>query len=170
MAIDECLRIERAKHGDAQAVYALYHALIDAPYSTWSEDYPTRELVESDVRNGKTLVMRDGAGQIVAAVALLDPEDEPEFAGMAPWDPTVKRWKIPSRLGVDRAHQGKGLAGRMLLAAMEAAREEGCDGVQFIVAQRNPIAQRAYAKIGFDICGTHTCWGERWLCYQKHLA
>lgn len=166
--IDEMI-IERARPEDAEAVYALYHSLIDMPYTTWSEDYPPRELVESDVKGGKTLVMRDASGQIAAAVALLEPEDEPEFASMAPWDQTVTRWKIPSRLGVTKAHQGKGLAGRMLSAAMEAARAEGCDGVRFIVAERNPIAQRAYAKLGFDICGTHVCWGERWLCYQKRL-
>lgn len=162
--------IERARPEDAEAVYALYHSLIDAPYTTWSEDYPSMEHVRQDVGGGKTLVMRDLSGRIIAAVALLEPEDEPEFAGMEPWDQAVTRWKILSRLGVDKAHQGKGLAGRMLAAAMEAARAEGCDGVQFLVAERNPIAQRAYAKLGFDVCGTHECWGERWLCYQKRLS
>ena len=57
----------------------------------------------------------------------------------------------------------------MLSAAMDAAREEGCDGVRFLVAERNPIAQRSYAKLGFDICGSCERWGERWLCYQKRL-
>ena len=161
--------IERAKPEDAEAVFALYHALIDAPCSTWSEDYPSRELVDHDVRNGKTLVMREPNGRIVAAIALLTPEDEPEYEEMAPWDPTVTRWAIPARLGVDMAYQGKGLARRMLSAAMDAAREEGCDGVRFLVAERNPIAQRSYAKLGFDICGSCERWGERWLCYQKRL-
>ena len=102
------MRIERAKPEDAEAVFALYHALIDAPCSTWSEDYPSRELVGNDVRSGKTLVMREPNVRIVAAIALLTPEDEPEYEEMAPWDPTVTRWAIPARLGVDKAHQGKG--------------------------------------------------------------
>lgn len=167
---EEEMHIERAKPEDAEAVFALYHALIDAPCSTWSEDYPSREIVDSDVSSGKTLVMREPSGQIVAAIALLAPEDEPEYEEMAPWDPTVTRWAIPARLGVDKAHQGKGLARRMLSAAMDAAREEGCDGVRFLVAERNPIAQRSYAKLGFDICGSCERWGERWLCYQKRLS
>ena len=104
----EEMHIEYAKPEDAEAVFALYHALIDAPCSTWSEDYPSRELVDHDVRNGKTLVMREINGRIVAAIALLAPEDEPEYEEMAPWDPTVTRWAIPARLGVDKAHQGKG--------------------------------------------------------------
>ena len=166
----EDMRIERAKPEDAEAVYALYHALIDTPYSTWSEDYPSKELVDGDVRSGKTLVMRESSGRIAAAIALLSPEDEPEYEEMALWDQTVTRWAIPARLGVAVNHQGKGLAGRMLAAAMDAARAEGCDGVRFLVAERNPIAQRAYAKLSFDICGTSERWGERWLCYQKRLS
>lgn len=162
--------IERAKLEDAAAVYALYHSLIDAPCSTWSKDYPSKEIVDRDVRSGKTLVMREPSGQIVAAIALLAPEDEPEYEEMAPWDKTVTHWAIPARLGVDKAHHGKGLARHMLSAAMDAARAEGCDGVRFLVAERNPIAQRSYAKLGFDVCGTCERWGERWLCYQKRLS
>ena len=56
-----------------------------------------------------------------------------------------------------------------LTAAMEEARRMGCDGVQFLVGKRNPIAQRAYARLGFDVCGEIEAWGEHWLCYQKRL-
>jgi len=81
----------------------------------------------------------------------------------------VKKWACPARLGVAKERQGKGLAGRMLAAAMEAAREEGCDAVRFLVAKSNPIAQRAYSRLGFEICGEHEMWGHLWLCYQKRL-
>ena len=63
--------IERAAPADAAQVYALYHSLIDTPYSTWSEDYPDCGLVEEDVLHGKTLVMRAPAMGIAAAIALL---------------------------------------------------------------------------------------------------
>ena len=166
----ESMRIERAKPEDADAVYELYHALIDAPYSTWSEDYPTREDVQRDVLHGWTLVMRNTDGHIAAAIALLPGEQEPEFEQIAPWYPDVKRWACPARLGVALDHQGKGLARRMLSAAMDDAREDGCDGIRFLVAKSNPVAQRSYAKLGLDICGECEMWGERWLCYQKRLA
>ena len=163
-------QVERAKQEDADEVYALYHSLLDAPYSTWSEDYPTREDVQEDVSHGWTLLMRDAKGDIAAAIALLPSEQEPEFAELAAWYPDVKRWACPARLGVALDHQGKGLARRMLSAAMDSARADGCDGVRFLVAKSNPIAQRSYAKLGFDICGEAEMWGEQWLCYQKRLA
>lgn len=162
--------IERAKMQDAEEIYALYHSLIDAPYSTWSEDYPTSEDVQEDVEHGWTVIMRDNDERIVAAIALLPGEQEPEFEAIAPWYPDVKQWACPARLGVALDQQGKGLARRMLSAAIDLARQDGCDGVRFLVAKRNPIAQRSYAKLGFDICGEAEMWGEQWLCYQKRLA
>ena len=57
----------------------------------------------------------------------------------------------------------------MLSAAMDSARIYGCEAVQFLVAKSNPIAQRAYAPLGFDICGEAEMWDEEWLCYQKRL-
>lgn len=167
---EESLRAERAKPEDAEAVFALYHSLIHTPYSTWSEDYPTRELVFSDVAAGKTIVMRDASGRIISAIALLPAEDEPEFDDMAFWYKDVEKWAVPSRLGVAADMQGRGLAKRMLSAAMDFAREDGCDAVRFLVAKGNPIPQRAYAPLEFDVCGECELWGGSWLCYQKRLA
>lgn len=165
----ENYRFERASISDADEVFELYHALIDAPHSTWSEDYPTRDDVERDVEHGWTIVMRDQKDRIIAAITLLPGEEEPEFDGIAPWHPDVSNWAVPSRLGVAMDMQGRGIAGRMLAMAMEAAKERGCDGVRFLVAKSNPIAQRAYSRLGFDVCGEHEMWGHVWLCYQKRL-
>lgn len=165
----EKMRIEWAKEADAAEVYALYHSLIDAPYSTWSEDYPSRELVFDDVRRGKTIVMRNQNDQIVSAIALLDAEDEPEFDQIALWYRDTEKWAVPARLGVCREMQGRGIAKKMLQAAMDMAKEEGCGGVRFLVSKRNPVAQRAYQALSFDICGEARMWEEDWLCYQKRL-
>lgn len=165
----ESFRIERATAADAEAVFALYRSLIHAPHSTWSEDYPTQADVERDVAHGWTMTMRDQTDRIVAAIALLPGEEEAEFEGIAPWYSDVERWACPARLGVALDQQGKGIAGRMLAAAIEAAREAGCEAVRFLVAKSNPVAQKAYSRLGFDICGEHEMWGHWWLCYQKRL-
>jgi len=163
----ENLRVERAGSGDADEIFALYRSLIDMPYSTWSEDYPTREIVDEDIRDHEMIVMRNEQNQIVAAISLWQAF---EFGDAAFWYPDVTRWAMLSRLGVAKAWQGRGIAKRMLAAAMDFARQDGCEAVQFLVAKSNPIAQRAYAPLGFDICGEAEMWGEQWLCYQKRLA
>jgi ribosomal protein S18 acetylase RimI-like enzyme len=164
--MQEELRIMRAKESDIEEIFALYRSLIQLPYSTWSEEYPTYEMVEDDVKHHDVIIMRNDKDVIVSAIAVWK---EFEFADAAPWYADVTRWAMLSRLGVHSAYQGKGIAKRMLLAAMEAAREEGIEAVQFLVAKSNPIAQRAYAKLGFDVCGEAELWEEAWLCYQKRL-
>ena len=42
------LHIERASLEDADAIFALYRSLIGMPFGTWSEEYPSRELVLED--------------------------------------------------------------------------------------------------------------------------
>ena len=161
-------RIELAQVKDAQEIFALYHGLIDMPYSTWDEEYPTMEIVEEDLQHHHVLAMKDESGAIISAIAVWF---EMEFADAAPWYADVKQWCMFCRLGVHRDHQGRGIAKRMLTAAMEFGRAHGCDAVQFLVAKSNPIAQRAYAPLGFEVCGEAELWepGEVWLCYQKRL-
>ena len=57
----------------------------------------------------------------------------------------------------------------MMRYALERAKEEGCDAVRLLVGVHNLPAQRAYATLGFDVCGEAEAWGNRWLCYQKRL-
>ena len=157
--------IERGRAQDAREIYALYHSLIDAPYGTWSEEYPDFELVQEDLAKSEVFVMRDG-GRIIAAIVS---EDSDEFDGMAPWYGDVRRWAQLGRLGVDKAYQGRGIGRSMMRYALERVREEGCDAVRLLVGVHNLPAQHAYATLGFEVCGEAEAWGNRWLCYQKRL-
>ena len=157
--------IERGRAQDAEAIYALYHSLIDMPYGTWNEEYPDFELVQEDLARSEVFVMRD-EGRLIAAIVN---EDSDEFDGMAPWFGDVRRWAQLGRLGVDKAYQGRGIGRAMMRYALERAKEEGCDAVRLLVGVHNLPAQRAYATLGFDVCGEAEAWGNRWLCYQKRL-
>lgn len=157
--------IERGQPRDAQAIYALYHSLIDMPYGTWNEEYPDFELVKEDLTRSEVFVMRDN-GRLIAAIVN---EDSDEFDGMAPWYGDVIRWAQLGRLGVDKAYQGKGIGRAMMRYALARAKEEGCDAARMLVGVHNLPAQRAYATLGFDVCGEAEAWGNRWLCYQKRL-
>jgi len=162
------MRVMCAQISDAEEIYNLYHALIDMPFSTWDDEYPTREIVRDDILNHQVIVMRNHDEEIIAAIAVWHAF---EFPDAAPWYDDVSHWAMLSRLGVRSDYQRKGIAGMMMRAAMDLARADGCDAVQFLVAKSNPIAQRAYAGMGFDVCGEAEIWepGEVWLCYQKKL-
>lgn len=162
---ESCESIERAHADDAEEIFALYHSLVDMPYGTWNEEYPSRELVDEDLKESEVFVMRCG-GRIVSAIVN---ENTHEFDDMAPWYPDVSHWAQFGRLGVAKDMQGRGIARRMLAYAMEQAKGEGCDAVRFLVGAGNLPAQRSYARLGFEVCGEADAWGEHWLCYEKRL-
>lgn len=159
-------RFDRAMPEHAEEIFSLYYSLIHMPHSTWSENYPTREIVDNDLIQNEVRILKNDSGRIMAAIVLA--EDE-EIADIASWYADVKRWIEFSRLGVSQECQNKGIARRMLEHAMDISREKGYEAVRFLVAKSNPIAQRSYNKLGFDICGEHEIWGVEWLCYQKRL-
>jgi len=70
---------------------------------------------------------------------------------------------------VDTEMQGRGIAKKMLIAAMDLCRERGFEAVRFLVSKSNPAPQRAYAKLEFDVCGEAYLYEHHWLCYQKRL-
>ena len=161
------LHIERASLADADAIFALYRSLIGMPFGTWSEEYPSRELVLEDLTAQTVFVLRGAQGGIDAAIVM---EETDEFDDMAPWYPGVRRWIQLGRLGVAQHAQGRGIARAMLSYAMEQARLSGYEAVRFLVGAHNLPAQRSYAPLGFEVCGETDAWDEHWLCYEKRLA
>ena len=162
----EELIIERSQKKDADEIFALYHSLLNDPFGTWNEEYPSRELVEEDLENSQVFIMRDQNKRIVSAIVN---EDTDEFVNMAEWYPDVVRWAQFGRLGVAQDMQGKGIARRMLAYAMAETKAQGCEAVRFLVSAGNLPAQRSYAKLNFEVCGEADAWGGHWLCYEKRL-
>jgi len=160
--------IELAKRTDEEEIFALYHSLIDMPDGTWDEEYPSREIVEYDLAQHDVLVMRNAERSIVSAIVVETDEDEMADTD-ARWYPDIERWAELSRLGVAKEMQGKGIAKKMLIAAMDLCRERGFEAVRFLVSKSNPAPQRAYAKLEFDVCGEAYLYEHHWLCYQKRL-
>ena len=142
--IQEPLTIGLAEKKDGEEIYALYHSLLDDPYGTWNEEYPSLECVQNDLEENIVYAMRDATGRIVSAIV-----DE---------------------LGVAHDAQGHGIARRMLAHAMEQAKERGCEAVRFLVATCNIPAQRSYAKLNYEVCGECEEWEGHWLCYEKRLT
>ena len=130
--IQEPLTIGLAEKEDGEEIYALYHSLLDDPYGTWNEEYPSLECVQNDLAENIVYVMRDATGRIVSAI--VDEQDIHEFDNLAPWYADVTRWAQLGRLGVAHDAQGHGIARRMLAHAMEQAKERGCEAVRFLVA------------------------------------
>ena len=76
--IQEPLTIGLAEKKDGEEIYALYHSLLDDPYGTWNEEYPSLECVQNDLEENIVYAMRDATGRIVSAIV-----DEQDIHGIA---------------------------------------------------------------------------------------
>ena len=119
--IQEPLTIGLAEKKDGEEIYALYHSLLDDPYGTWNEEYPSLECVQNDLEENIVYAMRDATGRIVSAI--VDEQDIHEFDGLAPWYADVTRWAQLGRLGV--AHPGAALVCQAELRGLRRVRGVG---------------------------------------------
>ena len=56
----EPLTIGLAEKKDGEEIYALYHSLLDDPYGTWNEEYPSLECVQNDLEENIVYATRRG--------------------------------------------------------------------------------------------------------------
>lgn len=68
-------------------------------------------------------------------------------------------------LAVSNQYRGKGIASKLLDAAISRARELGLPAVGLLCDKGNPKAERLYAKVGFQFVND-TTWGGH---AMKHL-
>ena len=136
-----------AKEADAPAVYALLRSLISTGGCTWSDAYPTYDVVLEDVRQQSQYLLKDSRNALVAAA----------FAGTGhelldlPWN--LQRPCELARVAVSHSHQNQGVGSCLLQQIIPAVQARGFDGICMLVSHTHPHALRLYEKNGFTRCG-----------------
>ena len=157
-------RIERANAADAEAIMALYRAMIGRPGCTWNEHYPTPALLARDLRDGNVYVMRDDAGGIIATIAI---DQDGAVDALPCWSLAPGQSRELARLCVRADCQNRGIARQMLRFGMAALKARGYRGTHFLVSPHNPQALASYEVLGFQNVGTAEMFGQPWYCYEK---
>ena len=149
-----------AQSADAQAVFALYRRMIGTPGCTWSDEYPTLDLVKRDIGTGSLYVLRDEQGALIAAAAA-GPNDELEaFAWDAP-NPCEL-----ARVAVDLPRQNQGIGTYLLKRVIPAVQARGFDGIRMLVSVNHPHALALYDKNGFTRLDEVHLYGHDFYRYQ----
>ena len=133
-----------AQSADAADVFALYRSMIGRPGCTWSDEYPTLDLIRRDIRTGSLYVLKDSQNQLVAAAAAGPDNDLEDFV----WKP-----KHPcelARIAVAVPYQNKGVGSYLLKKVIDAVKARGFDGIRMLVSVSNPPALALYDKHGFE--------------------
>ncbi len=156
-----------AEDADREAVVALYTACSKLPGCTWSEEYPTREEFDTDLKSGWLYCLKDG-GKIIAVVSLGDFQ-ELQSIGM-PWSEDILRPCELARIGVLPHHGGKGIGTLVLNHAINTARKLNFDGIRLMVSPQNPPAVAMYSRAGFKTVGETDRFDMHWLCQELKLS
>ncbi len=152
--------VSTARPADAPAVFALYRSLIGTPGCTWSDEYPTFDLIERDILTGSLYILKDERGQLLAAAAA-GPDDELEAYAWAPRHPCEL-----ARVAVAAPHQNKGVGSYLLRHVIEDVKTRGFDGIRMLVSIGNPPALALYDKHGFERMDIVHLYGHDFYRYQ----
>lgn len=132
-----------AKNEDMPEITAIYEHLKGTPGCTWHDEYPTWDILSSDINSGSLYVLRD-KGAIIAAASVRGDDDLASEAGWESKNPCVL-----TRMGVARDYQGKGVGSFMLKKLIDAALARGYGGIVLIVNKYYPSGIALYERNGF---------------------
>ena len=147
------MRIIQAEKRHVAPVWALIErcraALVTQGILQWDDAYPTRVLVEADVRRGGLYVLEDAA-QCVGCVTLDDAQEEAyRSVGWAGPEPAL----VVHRLCVDPAAQGQGRAHQLMDFVERRAVQGGYASVRLDAYSGNPRALGLYRRRGYREAG-----------------
>lgn len=154
-----------AKSGEGEDILKLYRSIIGTHGCTWSNEYPTIDIIISDIEMRSLYCMTDDKGQIIAAAAA-GPFDE---LSSLEWDPRMTAPCELARIGVAPSMQKRGLASKLLCAVIDDCRSRGYNGMRFLVSKTNYKALALYNKFGFQETGEVFMYGHDFYCYYKLL-
>ena len=148
------MRIVTGEGRHVDPVWHLMHrcraALAAQAIFQWDDVYPTRDVVETDVRHGALHVLEDDDGRCVASVTL-DERQSAEYASLA-WTGTEPALVV-HRLCVDPEAQGRGHAHRLMEFAESLAARRGYASIRLDAYTGNPRSVQLYRRRGYREVG-----------------
>ncbi len=143
----EKLEFRKVKKTYINNIMDLYKQVIKITFTTWDDNYPSKELVLNDIKNRNLYAIFDE--KIIIAVSYLgENEDEKED-----WQFKLHKPLGVARICVNPNFQGRGVGTYFMRCLIEEAKRRKADGMHFHVCTNNISAIRMYEKVGFKNCG-----------------
>lgn len=115
----------------------------------WNNAYPSREVVEQDIKDGNCYILCDGT-EILSTMALIPGPDRTYSYIEGEW-PDEEPYYVIHRIATHSP--GRNLARVMLDWAFEHIRQHGYSVIRIDTHKDNCIMKHLLAKYGFRMCG-----------------
>ena len=154
----------KAESGEAEAIRALYQAVIGTPFCTWDTSYPGEEEITGDLQ-AETLYVLEEDHEIIGAISIV-PENELDH--LSCWTVRENAREL-ARVVIKPDHQHKGLSVYLVEGVIRELQRQGAAAIHIAVAKGNSPAQRLYRKMGFDFRGEADMFGHSYFLCEKSL-
>ena len=154
-----------ATESDKAEILSLYKAQIGRENCPWTEDYPSSESIDFDLKRDALFVLKTD-GKIKAAISL---EEDEDVDNLSCWDKTLAPEGEVARVAVLPEAQNKGLGRIMMQYAMDELKRRGYKGIHILVNKHNIKAIRCYEVFGFNTVGECHMYEQDFLCYERKL-
>lgn len=108
------------KAGDINRLEDIFKLYVDARRTkgcTWTEEYPTKEIIKNDILRGDSFVIvNEKNNEIIAAISI---DDDKLVEEQKCWSKELKPAGELARLVIAEEYRGNGLAGNLIQGAME---------------------------------------------------
>ena len=158
-------KIVPATENDKAEILSLYKAQIGRENCPWTEDYPSSESIDFDLKRDALFVLKTD-GKIKAAISL---EEDEDVDNLSCWDKTLAPEGEVARVAVLPEAQNKGLGRIMMQYAMDELKRRGYIGIHILVNKHNIKAIRCYEVFGFNTVGECHMYEQDFLCYERKL-
>ncbi len=154
-----------ATENDKTEILSLYKAQIGRENCPWTEDYPSSESIDFDLKRDALFVLKTD-GKIKAAISL---EEDEDVDNLSCWDKTLAPEGEVARVAVLPEAQNKGLGRIIMQYAMDELKRRGYKGIHILVNKHNIKAIRCYEVFGFNTVGECHMYEQDFLCYERKL-
>lgn len=150
----EQLKIEKGKLSEINQLFQIYlngkNDLEKNGIFQWTNNYPTRSIIESDLKKEVLFVLKNNK-EIIGAINISE-EQEPEYETIN-WEFDNSKVLVIHRLVIDPKYQGKGYARELMDFAESFAKENNYSSIRLDAFSQNKRVIDFYEKRKYFIRG-----------------
>jgi len=168
----EQLKIEKGKLSEINQLFQIYlngkNELEKNGIYQWTDNYPTRSIIENDLEKEVLFILRNDKA-IIGAINISE-EQEPEYETIK-WVFDNSKVLVIHRLVIDPKYQGKGYAKKLMDFAEKFAKENNCSSIRLDAYTQNERVIDFYEKRKYFIRG-NVNFSEReypFHCMEKEI-
>lgn len=143
----EQLKIEKGTLSDLNELFQIYlnakNELERNGIYQWTDNYPTRSIIENDFKKGILFVLRSNE-EIIGAINISE-EQETEYQTVS-WEFNNSKVLVIHRLVIDPKYQGKGYAKKLMDFAEKFANEKNYSSIRLDAYSQNKRVIDFYEK------------------------